>query len=67
MTRGGHNHRAVTLRAGAVPAGGPRGSSPAEEYAAGQRAQRTNAHDVMDLHSDQFLVVTKAYRGRAQY
>ena len=40
------------------PAGGPRGSWPAEEYAASQRAQGTNAQVVMDLHSDQFLVVT---------
>ncbi|MGV9844749.1 hypothetical protein ACWDUB_21985 [Streptomyces fungicidicus] len=40
------------------PAGGPRGSWPAEEYAASQRAQGTNAQVVMDLPSDQFLVVT---------
>lgn len=40
------------------PAGGPRGSWPAEEYAANQRAQGTNAHVVMDLSTDQFLVVT---------
>ncbi|WP_221355385.1 hypothetical protein [Streptomyces beigongshangae] len=41
------------------PAGSPRGSWPAEEYAAAQRAQgHTDAHVVMDLPSDQFLVVT---------
>ncbi|WP_432171159.1 hypothetical protein [Streptomyces sp. 1222.5] len=40
------------------PAGGPRGSWPAEEYAAAQRAQGTNAQVVMDLPSDPFLVVT---------
>ncbi|MFJ4585079.1 hypothetical protein [Streptomyces echinatus] len=40
------------------PAGGPRGSWPAEEYAADQRAQGTNAQVVMDLRTDQFLVVT---------
>ncbi|MER5296512.1 hypothetical protein ABT382_31320 [Streptomyces pharetrae] len=40
------------------PAGGPRGSWPAEEYAANQRAQGTNAQVVMDLCTDQFLVVT---------
>ncbi|MFK0182408.1 hypothetical protein ACIQVR_41360 [Streptomyces xanthochromogenes] len=40
------------------PAGGPRGSWPAEEFAAAQRAQGTEAHVVMDLGSDQFLVVT---------
>lgn len=42
------------------PAGGPRGSWPAEEYAAAQRAQGTDAQVVMDLGSDQFLVVTDA-------
>lgn len=40
------------------PAGGPRGSWPAEECAAAQRAQGTNAQVVMDLRTDQFLVVT---------
>jgi hypothetical protein len=40
------------------PAGGPRGSWPAEECAAALRAQGTDAHVVMDLSTDQFLVVT---------
>ncbi|MFD4260732.1 hypothetical protein ACFWR9_24695 [Streptomyces sp. NPDC058534] len=40
------------------PAGAPRGSWPADEYAAAQRAQGTPAQVVMDLGSDQFLVVT---------
>ncbi|WP_328765383.1 MULTISPECIES: hypothetical protein [unclassified Streptomyces] len=40
------------------PAGYPRGSWPADEYAAAQRAQGTNARVVVDLASDQFLVVT---------
>ena len=40
------------------PAGGPRGSWPAEEYAAGQQAQGTPARIVMDLQSDSFLVIT---------
>ncbi|WP_030757402.1 hypothetical protein [Streptomyces sp. NRRL F-5135] len=40
------------------PAGGPRGSWPAGEYAAARRAQGTNAQVVMDLRTDQFLVVT---------
>ncbi|MDX3528229.1 hypothetical protein P1P75_17735 [Streptomyces sp. ID05-39B] len=40
------------------PAGGPRGSWPVEEYAAAQRAQGRDAQVVMDLGSDQFLVVT---------
>ncbi|WP_327328748.1 hypothetical protein OG735_41530 (plasmid) [Streptomyces sp. NBC_01210] len=40
------------------PAGHPRGSWPADEYAATQRAQgKTDARVVMDLASDQFLVV----------
>ncbi|MCL7429777.1 hypothetical protein [Streptomyces sp. YS415] len=39
------------------PAGSPRGSWPAEEYAAVQRAQGTDAQVVMDLPGDQFLVV----------
>ncbi|MFD4756400.1 hypothetical protein [Streptomyces sp. NPDC058426] len=40
------------------PAGGPRGSWPAEAFAAAQRAQGTRAQVVMDLRTDQFLVVT---------
>ncbi|MGA5606448.1 hypothetical protein ACPCUF_36555 [Streptomyces griseoincarnatus] len=41
------------------PARCPRGSWPAEEYAAAQRAQgKPDAQVVMDLPSDQFLVVT---------
>ncbi|MEW2267668.1 hypothetical protein ACGF5T_34370 [Streptomyces sp. NPDC047853] len=40
------------------PAGSPRGSWPAEEYAAAQRAQGTITRVVMDLSSDQFLVIT---------
>ena len=40
------------------PAGHPRGSWPADEYADAQRAQGTDARVVMDLTSDQFLVVT---------
>uniref|UniRef100_UPI002F91A42D hypothetical protein n=2 Tax=Streptomyces longwoodensis TaxID=68231 RepID=UPI002F91A42D len=39
------------------PAGGPRGSWPAEEYAADQRAQGSDAQVVMDLSTAQFLVV----------
>ncbi|MFE4825181.1 hypothetical protein ACFRFU_54620 [Streptomyces sp. NPDC056704] len=42
------------------PAGALRGSWPAEEYAAAQRTQGTDAQVVMDLGSDQFLVVTDA-------
>jgi hypothetical protein len=40
------------------PAGSPRGSWPAEEYAARRRAQGIDAQVVMHLPTDQFLVVT---------
>ncbi|MEV0604562.1 hypothetical protein AB0I82_35425 [Streptomyces sp. NPDC050315] len=41
------------------PAGNPRGFWPAEEYAAARRAQGTpDARVVMDLRTDQFLVIT---------
>ena len=39
------------------PAGSPRGSWPAEEYAARRRAEGQSATVVMDLKSDAFLVV----------
>ena len=39
------------------PAGAPRGSWPAEEYAARRRAEGEPATVVMDLTSDVFLVV----------
>ncbi|MCG7525168.1 hypothetical protein MHW47_12050 [Streptomyces sp. OfavH-34-F] len=41
------------------PAGHPRGSWPADDYAAAQRALGIDAQVVMDLTTDQFLVVTK--------
>lgn len=41
------------------PAGGPRGSWPAEEYAAVQRAAGRPVDVVMDLESDAFLVVSR--------
>lgn len=41
------------------PAGGPRGSWPAEEFAHERRqAGQTDAEVIMDLASDQFWVVT---------
>lgn len=43
---------------GQVPAGGPRGSWPAEEMAKQFRDQGVPATVVMDLQSDSFLVVT---------
>lgn len=42
------------------PAGSPRGSWPAEEYAARRRAEGEPATVVMDLKSDAFLVVVPA-------
>ncbi|WP_329213725.1 hypothetical protein OG257_33980 [Streptomyces sp. NBC_00683] len=39
------------------PAGGPRGSLPAEEFAAARRCEGTAAEVVMDLEQDAFLVV----------
>lgn len=41
------------------PAGSPRGSWPAEEYAAQRRAAGEPATVVMDLKSDAFLVVLR--------
>jgi hypothetical protein len=42
-----------------VPAGGPRGSWPAEEKAAVLRAEGKPAEVVMDLASDSFLVIVE--------
>jgi hypothetical protein len=42
------------------PAGAPRGSWPAEEYAARRRAEGQPAKVIMDLKSDAFLVVVPA-------
>ncbi len=39
------------------PAGGPRGSWPAEEFALARRAEGCPAEVVMDLEEDAFLVV----------
>jgi hypothetical protein len=42
------------------PAGGPRGSWPADEFAAARRAEGIPAEVVMDLNADDFLVIAKA-------
>ena len=42
------------------PAGSPRGSWPAEEFAAEQRRQGIPARVVMDLASDSYLVIVEA-------
>ena len=43
-----------------VPAGNPRGSWPAEEYAQQQRRDGRSVEVVMDLATDSFLVVEAA-------
>ncbi|MFF9689540.1 hypothetical protein [Streptomyces sp. NPDC014623] len=47
-------HRTVLER---FPAGGPRGSRPAEEFAAARRREGVAAEVVMDLEQDTYLVV----------
>ncbi|MFI8962488.1 hypothetical protein ACIGO8_10250 [Streptomyces sp. NPDC053493] len=41
------------------PAGGPRGSWPAEEFASARRDEGLPARVVMDLESDAFLVIVE--------
>jgi hypothetical protein len=41
------------------PAGGPRGSWPAEEFARARRDEGTPAEVVMDLDTDFFLVIVE--------
>lgn len=41
------------------PAGGPRGSWPAEEYAERRRQEGEPAEVVMDLATDAFLVIVR--------
>ncbi|WP_369241607.1 hypothetical protein AB5J56_42990 [Streptomyces sp. R21] len=48
---------------GRFSAGAPRGSWPAEEYAARRRAEGEPATVVMDLESDAFLVVVPSATG----
>jgi hypothetical protein len=42
-----------------IPAGNPRGSWPAEEFAAEQRRAGVPAEVVMDLAGDRFLVIVR--------
>ncbi|EGG44038.1 MULTISPECIES: hypothetical protein [Streptomyces] len=51
------NGRTVLER---FPAGGPRGSWPAEEFAQARRLEGTPAEVVMDLATDTFLVIVRA-------
>ncbi|MCD9874002.1 hypothetical protein [Streptomyces guryensis] len=51
------NGRTVLER---FPAGGPRGSWPAEEFAHARRLEGLAAEVVMDLATDTFLVVVRS-------
>ncbi|MBA2812056.1 hypothetical protein E0500_033255 [Streptomyces sp. KM273126] len=44
---------------GRFPAGGPRGSWPAEEFAQARRLEGQAAEVVMDLATDTFLVIVR--------
>ncbi|MEU8518944.1 hypothetical protein [Streptomyces sp. NBC_01216] len=44
------------------PAGGPRGSWPAEEFADARRNEGLPAEVVMDLETDAFLVIVRQRR-----
>jgi hypothetical protein len=50
------NGRTVLER---FPAGGPRGSWPAEEFAHARRMEGLDAEVVMDLATDMFLVIVR--------
>ncbi|MHC3468626.1 hypothetical protein ACYF6T_07925 [Streptomyces sp. 7R007] len=51
------NGRTVLER---FPAGGPRGSWPAEEFAHARRLEGLAAEVVMDLATDTFLVIVRS-------
>ncbi|MEU3843594.1 hypothetical protein AB0E88_26565 [Streptomyces sp. NPDC028635] len=51
------NGRTVLER---FPAGGPRGSWPAEEFAQARRQEGLAAEVVMDLTTDTFLVIIRS-------
>ncbi|WP_405556516.1 hypothetical protein [Streptomyces sp. NBC_01171] len=54
------NGRTVLER---FPAGGPRGSWPAEEFAHARRQEGVAAEVVMDLATDTFLVILRGADG----
>ena len=54
------NGRTVLER---FPAGGPRGSWPAEEFAHARRLEGLPAEVVMDLATDTFLVIVRSDGG----
>ncbi|MFF7178672.1 hypothetical protein [Streptomyces sp. NPDC008121] len=47
------------------PAGGPRGSWPAEEFASARRDEGLPAKVIMDLESDTFLVIVEQRTARS--
>lgn len=49
----------------AFPASHPRGSWPAEEFAAARRAEGVPAEVVMDLTTDTFLIITHTEEERS--
>ncbi|MFJ9243329.1 hypothetical protein [Streptomyces sp. NPDC101776] len=51
------NGRTVLER---FPAGGPRGSWPAEEFAQARRLEGLQAEVVMDIATDAFLVIVRS-------
>ncbi|MDV9175356.1 hypothetical protein R6V09_35250 [Streptomyces sp. W16] len=51
------NGRMVLQR---FPAGGPRGSWPAEEFAQARRLEGLPAEVVMDIATDMFLVIVRS-------
>jgi hypothetical protein len=53
-TKPAHPQRTILHR---VPAGNPRGSWPAEEFAQQQRREGRSVDVVMDLATDSFLVI----------
>lgn len=55
---GGNIHPKTTVIE-SFPAGAPRGSWPAEEFAAARRLEGILAHVVMNLATDSFNVVVK--------
>ncbi|MEU5043183.1 hypothetical protein [Streptomyces griseorubiginosus] len=57
---GDNVHQATRTVLERFPAGSPRGSWPAEEFAADRRAAGEPAEVVMDLKTDTFLVIVKA-------
>jgi hypothetical protein len=52
-------HQAAPTILETFPAGAPRGSWPAEEFATARRNEGINATVVMNLAADSFLVIAK--------